>query len=201
MISLKSLYRPALVIALCAIAGTSAADNDGPDPSGLPPCQQSSQADACRLPVRNGQFDSLDGWTRTSGLPSIGYDPAGNPHASLYTGAGIHQAVYAHFGTLSQDAAYVLRFRVRSHNGDSRVRATLSMSDDAATHTLPLGSATTMARNGEWSIMELAVNGTAFAAPAHVLLEIANEGGNHDTVQVDDVYLVQSVGTEVLRRR
>ncbi|MDQ0010117.1 hypothetical protein J2T07_002307 [Luteibacter jiangsuensis] len=200
MISLKSLYRPAFAMALCATAGTAVAGN-GPDPSGLPLCQQVSGADACRLPVRNGQFDNLDGWTRTSGLPSIGYDPSGNPYASLYTGAGIHQAVYAHFGTLSQEAAYVLRFRVRSDNGDTQVRATLSMSDGDGANALPLGSTATMAREGEWSSVELVVNGAAFAAPAHVLLEIANEGGNHDTVQVDDVYLVQSVGVEMLRRR
>lgn len=199
MTSFKPLCLPAFALCALAFAATTPAGN-GPDPSRLPACQQATGVDACRLPVKNGQFDDLDGWTRASGLPSIGYDPSGNPFASLYTGASIRQAVYAHFGKSSRDLAYALRFRVRSHNGDVQVRAALSMSDDTGANTHPLGSTTTIAHEEEWSIVELVVNGAPFAAPEHVMVEIANEGGNHDTVQVDDVYLVESVGTEALRR-
>ncbi len=95
----------------------------------------------------------------------------------------------------------LLHFRVRSDNGDNQVRAMLSMSDATGEHLLPIGSTMATARKGEWSTVELVVNGAPFAAPAHVLLEIASEGGNHDTVQVDDVHLVQSRDAGVLPRR
>lgn len=182
-----------LKVGLCILVlPVSAFAGNGPDPSRLPPCHPFGGAEACRLPVENGGFDSLEGWTRASGLPNIGYDEIGNPYAALYTGASIRQAVYAHFGKAPQSVAYALHFRVRSDNGDNQVRATLSMSDATGEHLLPIGSTTAVARKGEWSTVELVVNGDAFAAPAHVMLEIASEGGNHDTVQVDDVHLVES---------
>ncbi len=45
------------------------------------------------------------------------------------------------------------------------------------------------------------MNGAPFAAPAHVIVEIASEGVNHDTVQVDDVHLVESRDAGALPRR
>lgn len=191
-----------LALGLCvfAMAGVAVAGN-GPDPSGLPFCAQVHGANACQLPVYNGRFDSLDGWTRPSGLPSIGYDISGNPYASLYTGASIRQAVYAHFDRSPQEVAYALRFRVRADNADARVRATMSMSDATGAHTVALGSTTAVARQGDWSVVELVVNGAPFPAPAHVSVEIASEGGNHDTVQVDEVLLVESESVEALSHR
>ncbi|WP_426285328.1 hypothetical protein [Luteibacter sp. E-22] len=201
MRSFKSLLPP-LAMGLCTLAlpGSAFAGN-GSDPSRLPPCHSFAGADACLLPVENSRFDSLEGWTRASGLPNIGYDEDGNPYAALYTGASIRQAVYAHFGKAPQDVAYALHFRVRSDNGDNQVRAMLSMSDATGEHLLPIGSTMATARKGEWSTVELVVNGAPFAAPAHVMLEIASEGGNHDTVQVDDVHLVESRDAGALPRR
>jgi hypothetical protein len=202
MKTLRLLHRPLLALGLGALSCSgSALAGNGPDPSHLPSCRPGGDADACNLPVKSHQFDSLQGWTSASGLPSIGYDELGNAYAALYTGATISQAVYAHFGKSPNDLAYALRFRVRSHNGDNQVRATLSMSDAYGKQTRPIGSTTAVAHQGEWSTVELVVNGVPFAAPAHVLLEIASEGGNHDTVQIDDVYLVESDGATALSTR
>lgn len=202
MTSFRSFRLPAFAAGLCALAlaGAAVAGNS-PGPSELPLCVQGADQDACRLPVKSDQFDTLDGWERRSGLPSIGYDESGNSYASLFTGAAIGQEVYAHFGRSSQDVAYVLRFRMRSDNAPAQVRAALSMTDAGGTRTVPLGSVVDTAHPGGWSVVELAVNGAPFAAPAHVSIEIASEGGNHDTVQVDDVYLIQSADAGVLRPR
>jgi len=202
MLSFVSPCRSMFLTGLCALAFSGGAfAGNGPDPAGLPFCQQVYGAHACRLPVKNGQFDGLGGWTRASGLPSIGYDISGNPYAALYTGASIRQAVYAHAGRSPQDVAYALRFRVRADNGDAQVRATMSMSDATGAHAVPIGSTTAIARQGDWSVVELVLNGAPFAAPAHVSVEIASEGGNHDTVQVDDVLLVQSASVQALLHR
>ena len=181
---------------LLAFAGIATA-GQGLAPSHLPLCESSVAEETCRLPLKHGQFDSFEGWRR-HGLPSIGHDEAGNPYAALHVGAALSQAVFAHFGAPPQGVAYAVRFRVRADVGAGEIRATLSMSDDTGERTLPLGETTTTARAGEWSDVELLVNGAAFAAPAHVLVTIANEGGN--IVQVDDVALVQTEGAETYRR-
>lgn len=183
-------------LGLLSFAGMAAAGNS-PDPSRLPPCQSSSTAETCRLPLKNGQIDSLEGWNR-SGLPSIGQDETGNAYAALHVGAFLSQPVFAHFAASPQNVAYALRFRTRADRGAGELRATLSMSDGSGDRTIPLGETTTTARAGEWNVVELMVNGTAFPAPAHVMVTIANEGGN--IVQVDDVTLVQAEGVEAARR-
>lgn len=183
-------------ICLLAFAGVANAGN-GLDPSRLPQCQTSAAAETCRLPLQGGQFDSLDGWNR-QGLPTIGKDETGNNYTALYVGAGVSQSVFAHFGLSPQDLGYALRFRVRADRNVSAIRATLAMSDSSGSRTIPLGETTTMAQAGEWNIVELVVNGTAFAAPAHVLVSITSEGG--DIAQVDDVTLVQTEGAGPLRR-
>ncbi len=117
MRSFKSLLHPlAMALYTLALRGSAFAGN-GSDPSRLPLCRSFAGADACLLPVENGRFDSLEGWTRASGLPNIGYDEDGNPYAALDTGASIRQAVYAHFGKAPRDVAYALHFRVGSDNG------------------------------------------------------------------------------------
>lgn len=192
-------HRSLFALGLCSLAVTGTAfASDSPDPSGLPACQMGMAADACRMDLKNGQFDALDGWTRI-GMPSIGHEASGNPYAALHVGAVLSQAVYAHFDTPSERVAYTLRFRVRADRHVGAIRAELSMSDAAGAHAIPLGETRLMAGAGEWSTVEMTVNGAAFAAPAHVLVEIANEGGEY--LQVDDVQLVQSEGAESLRRR
>jgi hypothetical protein len=186
-----------LGLGLLCLAGMASAGK-GPDPSGLPQCQSSSAAEACRLPLKNGQFDSLEGWTRPDGLPSIGEDETGNTYAALHVGAVLSQPVFAHFGASPQDVAYALRFRTRADRGAGELRASLSMSDANGDRSILLGDATTTAQADGWNDVELVVNGAAFAAPAHVTVTIANEGGS--IVQVDDVTLVQAEGVEVLGR-
>ena len=53
------------------------------------------------------------------------------------------------------------------------------------------------AGESEWQDVELMVNGVAFAAPAHVLVEISNAAGEY--LQVDDVHLVHAKDVDVLR--
>jgi hypothetical protein len=185
-------------LGLLASSGSAIAGN-GPDPSRLPPCQSVDVKDACRLPVKNGQFDSLDGWERPNGLPSLGQDERGNTYAALYVGAELSQPVFAHFGAAPQDVAYALRFRVRADRSAGKVRAMLSMSDGGGNRAVPLGETTTTAYAGDWSTVELLVNGKMFAAPEHVLLKIGNEGG--DVVQVDDVTLLRVQGVEAIGRQ
>lgn len=175
---------------------TSSGFNDiGPSPAGLPSCNSSEIFDACRLPVKQGQFDSLAGWTQ-NGRVSQGGDASGNQYATLGGGSSIRQAVYADFGTLSKDASYVLRFRVMSENSDAPVRATVSMSDPNGGNLTRLGSTSTTARHHEWTTVELIVDGKAFPAPAHVMIELGNESPNA-IVQLDDVFLVQSADADV----
>lgn len=185
-------------LGLLASSGSAIAGN-GSDPSRLPPCQSVNVNDACRLPIKNGQFDSLDGWERPNGLPSLGQDERGNSYAALYVGAELSQPVFAHFGVAPQDVAYTLSFRVRADRSVGKVRAMLSMSDGSGNRAVTLGETTTTAYAGDWSTVELTVNGKAFAAPEHVLVKIGNEGG--DVVQVDDVTLVRSQGAEAIDRR
>lgn len=181
-----------LAIASAAMAG------QGPDPSGLPSCQSSGPVDACRLPLKNGQFDSLDGWLNTPSQPTLGQDENGNSYAALRYGATASQPVFANFGVPTQNAAYALRFRARADRGAGQIRATLSMSDGSGNHAVSLGETTTTVGTGEWNVVELLVNGAAFAAPAHVLLTIGNEGSEY--VQVDDVHLVQAAGADAVSR-
>ena len=194
-----SIRRPILALGLCslAFAGTAVA-GDSPDPSRLPPCQMGAGDNACRLPLKNGQFDGeqLESWAR-DGSPSLGYEASGNTYAALHVGAVVRQAVYAHYGTSPQKTTYALRFRVRADRRSSVVRAAMSMSDDKAEYRIPLGETTTTAYAGEWQDVELMVNGVAFAAPAHVLVEISNAAGEY--LQVDDVHLVHAKDVDVLR--
>lgn len=179
-------------------ARMSVTASNGPGTSRLPLCKSSVPAATCRLPLKNGQFDTLDEWNRPNGLPSIGWDETGNAYAALHVGAVVSQPVFAHFGPSPQDVAYAVRFRVRADRGTSALRATLSMSDDSGDRRISLGETTTTAHADEWDVVELLVNGKAFAAPAHVLVTIANEAGS--VVQVDDVTLVQTEGAEAIRR-
>jgi len=167
----------------------------------LPGCTGGSQPSACILPLKNGDFraEDVSFWNRV-GLPSRGEDAEGNTYATLYTGSGMTQAVYAHTGLDPADAVYTLRFRVRAEHAQTQVRATLAMSTDQHTNRVELGQVTTMAVTGDWRVVELSVQGRPYAAPAHVLVEINNEGGTHTTVQVDDVVLVQSADTDLVGR-
>ncbi|SEO85665.1 hypothetical protein SAMN02800692_2559 [Luteibacter sp. UNC138MFCol5.1] len=181
-----------------AVAGTqtsSGFSHIGPSPAGLPSCNSTEIFDACRLPVKQGMFDSLQGWT-ANGMVSQGSDASGNGYAAIRPGSSVRQAVYASFGTPNEDASYVLRFRLLSESHDAPVRATLSMSNAAGTDVAKLGATTTMARHHEWTEVELVVDGKAFRQPAHVMIEIGNED-SAATVQVDDVFLVQSADAEV----
>lgn len=199
--------RSLVALALCtatagsAIAGghvsSSGFNHIGPSPAGLPSCNSSEVFDACRLPVKQGGFDSLLGWI-TDGHVRHGGDAAGQHYAALSNGSSVRQAVYAHYGTAPQDATYVLRFRLLSESHDTPVRATLSMSNAAGTHVEKLSATTTTARHHEWTEVELLVDGKAFVAPAHVMVEIANEGYG-PVVQIDDVYLVQSADADLAR--
>ena len=195
------LPRIVLAAGFCVAASGSLASqsssgfNDiGPSPAGLPACNSSEIFDACRLPVKQGTFDTLGGWTLTNRV-SQGGDATGNQYAAIGGGSAIRQAVYAEFGTPSQDTSYVIRFRVRSEHGDAPVRTTLSMSNYDGTHTAKLGATSTTARHHEWTVVELVVDGKAFAAPAHVMVEIGNESSNA-IIQVDDVFLVQSADAD-----
>ncbi|SEM90688.1 hypothetical protein SAMN02800694_2099 [Luteibacter sp. UNCMF331Sha3.1] len=167
----------------------------GPSPAGLPSCNSSEVFDACRLPVKQPTFDTLDGWA-AEGDVSRGGDATGNQYAAIRGGSRLKQAVYADFGTLSKDASYVLRFRLLSESHDAPVRATLSMSNAAGVRGAKLGAITTTARHHEWTEVELLVDGKAYPAPAHVMIEIDNEGAS-SVVQVDDVFLVQSADTDI----
>jgi hypothetical protein len=170
-----------------------------PDPTHLPKCHSFIGADVtCRLPVKNATFDSLDAWTAL-GRVSHGTE-GGTSFASLTSGGSVQQAVYAMFYKWS-GAAYALRFRVRSTSGDAQVYAALSMSDDIASRTAPIGSTSITASEGEWRTVELFANGKPFPAPAHVLVEITNTGGENATIQVDDVFLVESADADVIEVR
>lgn len=199
----RTLSRSLLVAGtLSALAGTAIAGSAsitgftdiGPSPIGLPSCNTTEVFDACRLPVKQGTFDTLNGWV-ANGHVQQGGDATGNRYATIGGGASVKQAVYTEYGTPTKDASYVLRFRVMSENGDAPIRATLSMSDYNGAHTDKLGATTTMARHHEWTQVELVVDGKAFVAPAHVMIEIGNESPNA-IVQLDDVFLVQSADTE-----
>ncbi|APG04659.1 hypothetical protein BJI69_12620 [Luteibacter rhizovicinus DSM 16549] len=179
--------------------GTALAGDPGRLPD-LPACVLGQAYDgACLLPLKDGQFTdgSLSSWRRV-GLPGHGVDPDGMTYAALPTGSGISQAVYAHTGQNTADAVYAVRFRVRAEHDQAQVRATLSMSTDQGAGRVVLGHITSTAQAEEWSTVALSVQGRPYAAPAHVLLEIENEGGAHTTVQVDDVALVQNTDVDVL---
>ncbi|PTR26391.1 hypothetical protein C8J98_110121 [Luteibacter sp. OK325] len=199
---LKPLPALALVSLLTfAGAGMVFAGNSGAAPS-LPGCHGgSATGDACLLSLKNGHFDdrALSSWERV-GLPGHGTDAEGNTYAALPLGSSIQQAVYAHTPQGSAEAVYTLRFQIRAEHAPAQVRATLSMSTGQRTDLIPLGHVTSMALTDQWSTVELSVQGRPYAAPAHVLVAIDNEGGTLATVQVDDVVLIESAGTEVFRR-
>lgn len=197
---MKTLFSLALTSALTfGSIGTAFAGHPGTAPA-LPACLGASPATgACLLPLKNGDFTGteLSSW-ETHGLPSRGGDAQGNTYATLPTGSGIQQAVYAHTGQDPAETVYALRFRIRAEHATAQVRATLAMSTGQRTDRIELGHVTAMAVTEEWSTVELSVQGRPYAAPAHVLLEIDNEGGTLANVQVDDVVLVESTDAEVL---
>jgi hypothetical protein len=177
--------------------GVARAGHAGAVPS-LPFCTSGYAAgDACFLTLKNGDFDArmLASWGRV-GLPGYGIAADGSTYAALPLGSGIQQAVYAHGGLKTAEAVYTLRFRIRAEHAPAYVRGTLAMSTAERTDLVPLGHVTSMALTDEWSTVELSVQGRPYAAPAHVLVTIANEGGTPATVQVDDVVLIQSSDAE-----
>jgi hypothetical protein len=197
---MKTLFAFALTSALTfGSIGTAFAGHPGTVPA-LPACLGASPATgACLLPLKNGNFAdaALSSWD-AHGLPSRGGDAEGNTYATLPTGSGIKQAIYAHTGRDPAESVYTLRFRIRAEHATAQVRATLAMSTGQRTDRIELGHVTAMALTDEWSVVELSVQGRPYAAPAHVLLEIDNEGGTLANVQVDDVLLVESADAEVI---
>jgi hypothetical protein len=194
-------HRPLGAAVLCALVLATPAMARMPDPTHLPRCHSTIEADAtCRLPVKNHAFDSLDAWTKLGDVSQK--SEGGNAYASLGYGSAIQQPVYAHFYKWN-GAAYALRFRVRSDAGEAHVHAAMYMSDDQGRKTVPIGSTTVTAREGMWRVVDLVANGKPYPAPAHVLVEITNvenaeSAGDNASVHVDDVYLVESADAEAV---
>jgi hypothetical protein len=191
-------FASALALGSVSMAHAGHAGHAGSVPS-LPSCTGGYFAEgACFLALKNGGFDDgmLASWERV-GLPGHGIAVDGSTYAALPLGSGIQQAVYAHGARNTADVVYTLRFRIRAEHAPADVRATLAMSTAERTDLVPLGHVTSMALTDEWSTVELSVQGRPYAAPAHVLVTIDNEGGTPATVHVDDIVLIQSSDAEV----
>jgi hypothetical protein len=187
----------AALLVLCAAATLPALASTSPDPSGLPACSSAGNDEACRLPVRDGDFSAgaLNGWQR-QGLPVVGYDASGNAYAALPVGAAISQAVGIPTANLPQDATYAIRFRVLGESADGSIDVRVAVSDDTGKQKIDLGGTSVRVARGEWSAGELFVTGKPFGGAPHVHLTLANDSITGTQLQVDDVYVVESVGVD-----
>lgn len=178
----------ALAVATTAMAGQS------PDPRGLPACTMQGNPDACRLQVKDGDFSegSLGAWRRT-GMPAVGYDASGNAYAAIPVGSSVAQAVAINTGTRTADATYVIRFRALAESADGSVDVRVALSDDTASEKVSLGGTSAAVKRGEWTDVELFVEGKPWSVPPHVFVSIANTSMSGSVVQVDDVYVIESV--------
>lgn len=188
---------PTSLLALCLTALSPAMASHSPDPSRLPACTRAGNDDACRLPVRDGDFSggALNGWQR-QGLPAVGYDAGRNAYAALPVGAAISQAVGIPTANLPQDVAYAVRFRLLGESADGSVDVRVALSDDNGNQKIDLGGTTVRAVRGEWTVGELFVTGKQYGGAPHVHITLANESASGTQVQVDDIYVVESAGVE-----
>ncbi|UPG91380.1 hypothetical protein L2Y96_06295 [Luteibacter aegosomaticola] len=186
----------AALFALCLVAAPVQASTS-PDPSRLPACTSAGNDDACRLPIRDGDFSAgaLNGWQR-QGLPVVGYDASGNAYAALPVGAAISQAVGIPTANLPQDVAYAIRFRVLGESADGSIDVRVALSDDNGNQKIDLGGTTVRAVRGEWTVGELFVTGKQYGGAPHVHITLANDSASGTQVQVDDVHVVESAGVE-----
>lgn len=185
------------LLALCSAAAFPSLAGPGPDPSGLPACSSAGNDDACRLPVRDGDFSSgqLAGWQR-QGLPSTGYGADGNAYAALAVGAAISQAVGIPTGNSPRRVTYAVRFRALAESADGSVDVRVALSDDNGNGRVDLGGTSVRVVRGEWTVGELFVTGRPYGGAPHVHITLANESVSGTQVQLDDVYVVESVDAD-----
>lgn len=182
------------LFALCIAATSSALASNSPDPSGLPACSSAGNDAECRLPVRDGDFSSgtLGGWHR-EGLPSVGSDASGQAYAVLPVGSAISQAVGIPTGNSPDDVTYAIRFRILGESAEGSVYVRVALSDDTGHRQVELGGTSVSVARGEWKVGELFVAGKPFGGAPHVHITVGNESVSGTQVQVDDVYVVESV--------
>jgi hypothetical protein len=194
---MKPMNAAVCLFALCLAIPAPAMAGRSPDPSRLPACTSAGNDGACRLPVHDGGFSigGLGKWQR-QGLPGVGSDPSGNAYAVLPVGAAISQAVAIPTGNLPEDATYAVRIRVLGERADGSVDLRVAMSDDRGGRRLDLGGTSVRVVRGEWTEAELFVSGARHGGAPHVLVEIANDSLTGTQVQVDDVYVIESIGTD-----
>jgi hypothetical protein len=184
----------AAVLALFVAAASPVLARSGPDPSRVPACSSAGNNDACRLPLRDGDFSagSLMSWKR-EGLPSVGDGGGGSTYAALPVGSAISQAIGIPTGNLPQHVAYVVRFRVLGESADGSVDVRLALSDDNGNQRVDLGGTAVHVVHGGWTAGELYVTGKPYGGAPHVHLTLANDSRSGTQVQIDDVYVVESV--------
>ncbi|KJV30873.1 hypothetical protein VI08_14060 [Luteibacter yeojuensis] len=178
-----------LGLALAAFAlSAPVAAGEGGNLAGLPACSSQGNPGACRLPIVNGDFtaDPYTGWERDGTVSHA--DGA----AMLTPGSSIRQAVAINTLGDPAEAGYAVQLRVLGESDDGEVELRLALSDDQGGHAVPLASTRATVRRHAWTTVDLSGAGVPFAAPAHVLVSVANLGPS-TRVQLDDVHVVESV--------